>query len=60
MGHAYNLNTQEAEAGGSRHQGQLVHTEILPKKIIFKRPHKRGDGEIVPTGKMGQLPPGGE
>lgn len=56
MGHAYDLNTQEAEAGGSRIQGQLVHTEILPKEIIFKRPHKRGDGNIVPTGKMGQLP----
>lgn len=56
MGHAYDLNTQEAEAGGSRIQGQLVHTEILPKKIIFKRLHKGGDGNIVPIGKMGQLP----
>lgn len=56
MGHAYNLNTQEAEAGGSRIQGQLVYTETLAKKIIFKRPHNRGDGVIVPIGKMGQLP----
>lgn len=56
MAHACNLNTQEAEAGVSRIQGQLVHTEILPKKIILKRPHKRGNGDIAPTGKMGQLP----
>ena len=56
MGHAHNLNTQEAEAGGSRIQGQLVYSEMLAKKIIFKRPHNRGDGVIVPIGKMGQLP----
>lgn len=56
MGHAYNLNIQEAEAGGYRIQGQLVHTETLSKKIIFKRPHNRGNGVIVPIGKVGQLP----
>lgn len=44
MDHAYNLNTQEAEARGSRIQGQLVYIETLAKKIIFKRPHNRGDG----------------
>lgn len=38
-----------------RIQSQLVHTELLPKKIIFLE-DKRGDGAIAPTGKMGQFP----